>query len=100
MKQIQYYALMRNSGYRIIGVTSESGRWRINGRYIDHDEPTHTTKRELIGRFDTLEKAQAKIDGIKTICDNYRPLIVNARNKVRDLLREEAAEIDKLLGVE
>lgn len=62
MKSILYWTLIKttwNRRHTPFGVTSEGPRGRINGRYED-DHPSHTTARDIVGKFDTLEQAKKK----------------------------------------
>lgn len=103
MKAILYFTLVHRysggEGYAVFGVTSESGRSRINGRLMAFSEPIHIRRTDMLGKFDTEEAAQAKIERVKTIRENFRPLIANAENAVRTLRNQRAVEIDAELAV-
>lgn len=75
MKPALFYAIKRGyREYRIIAVTTEKPRnW--HGRNVTDNTATHGTNRELIGRFDTQEAAQAKVDEVAKIIAHHAPII-------------------------
>lgn len=95
MKPILYWTLTSpsfRSGYHAFGVTSEGPRRRLNGRFED-DHPSHTITNMVIGRFKTLEEAQAKRKDVDAIRKTY----YEARRPHQRLLQLLDAEEDKAI---
>jgi hypothetical protein len=105
LKPILYYTLVGRgyrTGYAVFGVTSETGRRRLNGRlFLEHGgiEPTHTTKLDIFGRFDTEQAARDKITAIIAVREKYKPLIDAAAKQERDIRSQETREIQEVLGI-
>lgn len=99
MKPALFYAIKRGyREYRIIAVTTEKPRnW--HGRNVTDNTATHGTTRELIGRFDTQEAAQAKVDQVAKIIAHHAPIIDAASAALNRAHRKEQDAIDAALGI-
>lgn len=102
MKAILYYTLVRSHRYstafRVLGVTSEAKYNRINGRWIDRDEPTHIRRDTMTGKFSTVDAAQSVIASISHVIKSNKPLI-DAAHKAYALAQEtEYAQIDAIVS--
>lgn len=101
MKPILYWTLTGSRyghRYAAFAVTSEGPRNRINGRFAD-DHPSHTTKHDCTGRFETKEAAESKVAEIKVIRAKFDDARKPHNEAIRIADREESAEIEALLKV-
>lgn len=100
-KPILYWVVKRRSWhtskYEPFGVTSESPRGRLNGRYADN-YASHCTKRDTAGKFDRLEDAQQKCLNIARIREDYAAKIEPLELKAREYRRDENNAIEKELN--
>jgi len=93
MKPVLYWTLIQDWGnYKALGVTSEGPRGRINGRFEDN-YATHTTSRNITGRFDTLGEALDRVDRVKEINKKYEALRKPYMDKWSKLNDEERIAI-------
>jgi len=104
IKPALYYTLVHRwsygIGYSVFAVTSETGRRRINGRMLLSDgtfEPSHTTKLDCFGRFETEQAARDKIGAIVEIREKYKPLVDAAEKEARRIRNCETREIQEAL---
>jgi len=98
MKPILYWTLIRQYGsYLVLGVTSEGPRGRINGRFGDN-YPTHTTKRDCVGCFDTQAAAEAKVEGVKAIRLSAKEERRPFENAISRNLADEARKIEEFIS--
>lgn len=102
MKPVLYWTL-RGSLYaettdrfKPFAVTSEGPRGRINGRFED-GFVSHCTVEDIHGRFDTLEKARAKVKALTQLFQRYSEQIIPLRDKIKELDRARRAELKKVL---
>jgi hypothetical protein len=82
-------------GYAIMRVTTEKPR-QLYGSDMD-GMPTHCAPRNTVGRFETQETAQAKIDGVMRVRARYAGQFKYLREKERALEAEQRDAIDALL---
>jgi hypothetical protein len=98
MKDILYYTVVRDyHRYRVLGVTSETRYGRINGRYVEDDKPTHTTKISCCGHFDDKEVALNKITDIARIRAKYVAVRKPHDQAIAISHADERKEIEELL---
>lgn len=98
MKPILYWTFTHNGwgyGLKLIGVTSEGPRGRVNGRFED-DAPTHTVKHRCKGRFETKEAALAIKDQLQEIRKKYEKLHEPLEEQLRKSHANERKEIEEL----
>jgi hypothetical protein len=100
MKPVLYWTLTRSRfahNYAAFAVTSEGPRNRINGRFAD-DHPSHTTKYDCVGRFDTQAAAEAKVSEIKAIRERFNAVrkpyhdAINVADQAEDAAIKEATK--------
>lgn len=95
-KPALFYTLVRQwhvGGFKVMRVTTEKSR-QLYGSFTDEDMPTHCSPRQTIGRFDTAEQAQSKIDGVTEIRARYAPKLKKLRNEEMKLEEEQRRQID------
>jgi hypothetical protein len=98
MKPILYWTFTAQWGFynlKLIGVTSEGPRGRVNGRFED-DAPTHTVKHRCHGRFETKEAAIAIKDQLQEIRKKYKELREPIEKQLQDLHADERKQIEEL----
>lgn len=101
LKPPLFYALHRSvygvGGYKVVAVTTyKESRGRWFGRYVEDNSGTHGSG-DLEGRFDTVEAAQAKVNGVAAIRVKHAPLIKAAQREYDAAQRAERTEVDAYL---
>lgn len=92
--KVLYYALRKAdwSDGEIVGVTTEKPN-QYYGRTEPYKTPTHGSKRDLVGRFDTVDKARAAQTTIREIRLKHAPLIKAAASALNRAHHAERSEI-------
>jgi hypothetical protein len=103
MKPALYYAIRKNLYNTIAAITSEKTRFNIPAKWYGRDvthgnEPTHGNISSLMGRFKTLEDAEACRDKIKAIGETYNQLRNIHNDEIRKLYRLEGDEIREIVN--
>lgn len=99
MKAAMFYAIKnpRFGTTRIVAVTSIKRERNWYGRELPDNMATHGSLRDLYGKFETPEDAQAKIAELNAIRDKHRPLISKANLALNAAHRAERDEIETAL---
>jgi hypothetical protein len=98
-KPTLFYTLVRQwhvGGFKVMRVTTEKSR-QLYGSFTDEDMPTHCSPRQTIGRFETAEQAQSKIDGVAEIRARYAPGLKRLRDAEREMEEDQRHEIEKFI---
>jgi hypothetical protein len=96
MKPTLYFTLVRNwyvGGFKVMRVTTEKTK-QLYGSFIDEDMATHCSPRQAVGKFETAEAAQARIDDVQRVRKKYAPAIKAASDALTKLHHAEQQEID------
>lgn len=95
VKPILWYTLAKEFGlgsFKVLGVTSEGPRGRINGRWVADNHPTHMNVRTTKGRFATATDAE--------MCRQDVTSIVQKWSKQNTVLYKQASMNDDLCNKE
>lgn len=87
--------------YSVMEITSETGDGRKHGRVYGRDEfgmPTNRAARDVYGRFDTKEKAQAACEAVARVIAAHNPKIKAAEQAVEQARAASKAEVAATLG--
>lgn len=95
-KPTLYFTLVRCwhvGGFKVMRVTTEKRR-QLYGSFLDEDMPTHCNPNQTVGRFETAEAAQAKVEGVKRIRERYAPHLKKIRAQEMRLEEDQRHDID------
>lgn len=84
-------------GFKIMRVTTEKRR-QFYGSFVDEDMPTHCNPNQTIGRFETVDAAQSKIDGVKSIRALYEPKLARLRQQMVETEDAQRQRIDRFIN--
>lgn len=98
MKPALFYSLAGWSHDRVVAITSTKRDRLWYGRECHDNIATHGTLRELRGRFDTQEAAEAAMRVIRSIEAKYKPLIDAANAESSRLYSEKSKAIEAKYG--
>lgn len=97
MKPALYYAIRKNLYKDIVAVTSEKDKGRWYGRYVRDNTATHGAPgygtSDIIGRFATVEEAEAKRARFASIGEYYDKKRKELQDQISALYRDEKAQI-------
>jgi len=97
-KPVLYWTLKAEFMHRCsVFAVTQVGLHQIYGRN-ENNQSSHCAKRDLYGKFDTKEAAEAAIDQYMNIKDKHRPDIEAAALAYRKTTEAEAKELDKYLN--
>jgi hypothetical protein len=99
MKKALFYTIRRNLHNDVVAITSvrERGyRKGWNGRYHKDNCPTHGRPDQFMGRFSTLQEAEAAREDLDAIRTRYEKRIEPLQKEIIQLHRDERDEIHRL----